>query len=323
MKALVASAYGEPEQLVIIEVPVPQPAPGHILVKIAAASINATDLRVVTGGFGDLFDVTFPYTLGNDFAGTVVQVGDDVAEYVEGDEVFGQAMPYSLRAVAATSRPSLSTGAMAEYAVFEADTPLLAHRPANVCPEQAAALAIAGMTAQALITLARIQPDETALVIGATGGVGTALVPLLAAAGARVVGTAGSHLDGEALKDLGVEQVIGFDESGYPSNVDVVFNLFLSADRIGGASAAIRPGGRLLSIIFPPPTSQELGREDVELHFVMDMDGKLGGMRRVAESAANGDLVALIGRRYTLDDAVQAAVEYARGNPLGKIVVTM
>ena len=321
MKALVATAYGEPEKLSIADLPVPRPGPGQILVKIAAASINPTDLRVVTGGFGDLFALDFPYTLGNDFAGTVVEAGAGVADYAPGDEVFGQAMPRSLRAVTDPARPSLSTGAMAEYAVFETDTPLLAHRPADVPAEQAAALGIAGLTVLALLAVARVEPGETALVIGATGGVGTALVPMLAAAGVKVVGTARNETNAAVLRELGADQVIGFDR--YPADVDVVFNLFLASDRLAEAGAAVRPGGRLLSIIYPPPTTLDLGREDVDLHFVMDAAGKFGGMSGVAESAAKGDLVALIGGRYPLDEGVRAVVDYARAGLMGKIVVTM
>jgi NADPH:quinone reductase len=323
VKAVVATAYGEPEKLSIADLPVPRPGPGQILVKIAAASINPTDLRVVTGGFGDLFELDFPYTLGNDFAGTVVEAGEGVAEYAPGDEVFGQAMPRSLRAVTDPARPSLSTGAMAEYAVFETDTPMLAHRPANVPAEQAAALGIAGLTVLALLEVARVQPGETALVIGATGGVGTTLVPLLAAAGVKVVGTARNEVNAAVLRELGAEQVIGFDQAEYPAGVDVVFNLFLASDSLAAAGAAVRPGGRLISIVYPPPTTRDVGREDVDLHFVMDVAGKLGGMRAVAGSAAKGDLVALIGGRYPLGEGVQAVVDYARASPMGKIVITM
>ncbi|MBV9381820.1 MAG: hypothetical protein JO242_14260, partial [Streptosporangiaceae bacterium] len=84
--------------------------------------------------------------------------------------------------MAGATRPSLSTGTLAEYAVFEAGTPLLSRRPSGLPAEQAAALATTGLTARALMTTARVQPGEAVLVIGATGGVGTALIP---AAGRR------------------------------------------------------------------------------------------------------------------------------------------
>ena len=134
--------------------------------------------------------LAFPHVPGNDFAGTVSEVGAGVAAYRIGDEIFGQAVPRALRAMAGATRPSLSTGSLAEYAVFEADTPFLAHRPAGLGVEQAGALPTVGLTARALMATADVKPGETVLVVGATGGVGTAVLPLLAAAGARVIATA-------------------------------------------------------------------------------------------------------------------------------------
>lgn len=322
MKALVATAYGTPDQLSIAELPIPRAGVGQIQVRIEAASLNATDIRVITGQFADTLELEFPYVLGNDFAGTVTEVGYGVSGYAVGDAVFGQAMPRQLAAVASPTRPSLSTGSLAEYAVFEADTPLIAHRPVSVSAEDAAALAIAGSAARAVVKTAEIQAGQTVLVIGASGGVGTAVVPLLAAAQAHVVATAGSVEDGEALRRLGADEIVGFDTSEYPKDVDVVLNLVLPGDQLEPAAATLRPNGRLVTIVFPPPAAEQLGRDDVKLDFVMDMEGLLGGMQDAADAAASGLLVATIGGRYSLENAVDAAVAFTT-NTLGKIVVTM
>ncbi|WP_236789584.1 NADP-dependent oxidoreductase [Amycolatopsis sp. GM8] len=321
MKALVATAYGPPEQLSIAELAVPRPGPGQIQVKIAASAINPTDVRVVAGDYRALTELEFPYVPGNEFAGTVTETGPGVTGYQAGDEVFGQAMPRQLSFVAGTNRPSLSTGALAEYAVFEADTPHLAHRPANVPVEQAAALPIAGTAAYKAAAVAGIRPGETVLVIGATGGVGTALLPLLAVTQAKIIATAATAADGEILRGLGADEIVGYDD--YPSDVDVVLNLVLHHDRLPVAARALRPGGRLVTIIFPEPTQDQLGRDDVELHYLLDAEGKLGGMREIAEAAASGRLKVRITGSYRLDDAVQAAVDYMREHTVGKIVVTM
>ncbi|MCP2164597.1 NADP-dependent oxidoreductase [Goodfellowiella coeruleoviolacea] len=321
MKALVATAYGEPEQLSIADLDLPRPGPGQIQVKIAASAINPTDIRVVAGDYREAVELEFPYVPGNEFAGTVTEVGAGVTAYRVGDEVFGQALPRQLRLLPAR-RPSASTGALAEYAVFEADTPLLAHRPATVPVEQAAALPIAGMTALGVMTLAAIRPGETALVIGASGGVGTALLPLLAAAGARIVAT-GAATDHAVLRELGADEVIGYDAANYPSGVDAVFDLALPHDRLSAAAAALRPGGRLVTIIYPEPPKELLGRDDVDLHYFLDADGELGGMREVAEAAERGALSVRIARRFRFEDAVRATVAYAREHNLGKVVVTM
>jgi NADPH:quinone reductase-like Zn-dependent oxidoreductase len=178
------------------------------------------------------------------------------------------------------------------------------------------------LTARALLATANLQPGETVLVVGATGGVGTAVIPLLAAAKARVIATATAD-DAGILRGLGAEEIIGYPETEYPDGVDVALNLTLPSDRLTGVARAIRPGGRLLTITYPVPRQEWLGREDVSLHFVLDMDGELGGMREVGELAARGELAATIGRRYTLDEGVQACVDFARRHTTGKLVVTM
>lgn len=322
MKAVVVNGYGPPEEFTVADVPVPSPGPGQMLVRIAAAAINPTDVALAGGVFREQVPLEFPYVPGNDFAGAVAEVGAGVTAYKPGDEVFGVAVPRALRAMASAARPSLSTGSMAEYAVFEADTPLIAHRPPAVSPEHAAALANAGLTALALLGVARLKPDETVLVVGATGGVGTAVLPLIAQAGARVIATA-TDADADVLRGLGAHEIIGYDQAGYPAGVDVAFNLTLPSDRLSGLARALRPGGRLFTIIYPPPQPESIGRDDVETRFVLDANATYGGMREVGELAADGRLPATIGGRYTLDQGVQAYVDYVREHTTGKIVVTM
>jgi NADPH:quinone reductase-like Zn-dependent oxidoreductase len=322
VKAVVATDYGPPEQYVVTDRPVPRPGPGQIQVRIAAASINPADVVLTSGEFRQFTPVEFPHIPGNDFAGTVTEVGVGVTAYRTGDEIFGLSLPYALRAMAGATRPSLSTGTLAEYTVFEADTPFLAHRPPGLPAEEAAALATTGLTARALMTTAKVQPGETVLVIGATGGVGTALIPLLAAAKAEVIATA-TAADADLLRGLGASAIIGYAEAGYPAGVDAAFNLTLPSDQLTGLARAIRPGGRLLTITYPVPEQEWIGRDDVALHFVLDMDGALGGMREVGELTARGDLRATIGRRYTLAEGPRACADFVRLHTTGKLVVTM
>jgi NADPH:quinone reductase-like Zn-dependent oxidoreductase len=162
--------------------------------------------RLPSGEYRDGTPLTFPHVPGNDFAGTVSELGAGVTAYQVDDE---------MRAMAGATRPSLSTGSPAEYAVFEADTPFLAYRPAGLHVEQAAALPTTGLTARALMATAMVQPGETVPVVGATGGVGTAVVPLLAAAKARVIATA-TTADADVLHGLGPEKTIGYAQAEHP-----------------------------------------------------------------------------------------------------------
>ncbi|WP_408612736.1 NADP-dependent oxidoreductase [Glycomyces luteolus] len=319
MKAVVTNDYGPPETYTVTEIPAPRPGPGQIQVRIAAASINPADVQVPSGEFREQFPLEFPHVPGNDFAGTVSELGPGVTGYEVGDEVFGQAVPRALRAMAGAERPSLTTGALAEYAVFEADTPFIAMRPQSLSVEDAAALPTVGLTVRAMLASAEVEPGASVLVVGASGGVGTALLPVLAAF-AKVTATARPEC-AERVRELGAAQVIGYDSAEYPSDVDAVFNLTLPGDRLTEAAAALRPGGQLVTITFPVTQPEWLGRDDVDLRFVLDMDGRLGGMREVAEAAERGELAARIGRRYMLDEGAQAVRDFARRHTFGKLVV--
>lgn len=310
MKAVVVRDYGEPESFTIAEVPVPEPGPGQIQVRIAAASINPGDVVLPSGAYRATTVLPFPHVPGNDFAGTVSAVGAGVVAYQEGDEIFGHAVPRALAVMGATS---LGTGTLAEYAVFEAGTPFLAHRPPGLSVEDAAALPTVGLTANALIATARPEPGESVLVIGATGGVGTTLLPLLRAS--RVIAT-GPPADQDLLRELGATEVIGYDDD-YPAGVDLVLNLAVPSDRLRRAGQALRPGGRLFTITFPPPAPEFLDRDDVRFELVLDMEGKLGGMREVA------GLTPTITGRYRLDEAVRALSDFTRRHTVGKLVVTV
>jgi NADPH:quinone reductase-like Zn-dependent oxidoreductase len=322
MMAVTVTGYGPPEQYTVTDLPVPQPGPGQIQVRIAAASINPADVRLPGGEFREVVALDFPHVPGNDFAGTVSEIGSGVTEFRVGDEIFGQSMPRVLRAMAGGKHPSLSTGTLAEYAVFEADTPLIAHRPAALSAADAAALATTGLTARALIATARPRPGDTVLVVGATGGVGTAVIPLLAAAGARVIATATAE-DAGLLRGLGAAETIGYAEADHPRAVDTALNLTLPGDGLTDLARVVRPGGRLITITYPVPQQDWIGRDDVELRFVLDLDGTFGGMREVGELAAAGRLPAAISRRYPLDQGPRACVDFVRTHTTGKLVVTM
>ncbi|BCJ33827.1 oxidoreductase [Actinocatenispora thailandica] len=322
MKAVVAHDYGPPEANAIAEIPVPRPGPGQIQVRIAASSINPADVRVSSDESRHDLPLDFPHVPGNDFAGTVSEVGPGVTRFRVGEPVFGQAVPRALKAMTGATRPSLTTGALAEYAVFEADTPLITRRPNDLDVETAAALPTVGLTARALMATARVRPRESVLVVGATGGVGTTVVPLLAAAAAQLTATA-TPADAELVRGLGAASVIGYGAAGYPSGVDVAVNLVLPGDKLTDLASAVRPGGRLITITFPVTRPEWLGREDIDLHFVLDLDGRFGGMREVAEDAVRGALATTIGRRYRFDEAPQAIVDFARRHTTGKLVVRM
>jgi NADPH:quinone reductase-like Zn-dependent oxidoreductase len=109
MKSLIVNAYGSPKSLTVDNIVTPTAGTGQLQVRVRAASVNPADLRLMTGQLSGFLTLPFPYTPGNDFAGTITAVGEGVTAYQVGDEVFGYASPRAM----AGSRPSVGTGSMA------------------------------------------------------------------------------------------------------------------------------------------------------------------------------------------------------------------
>jgi len=137
------------------------------------------------------------------------------------------------------------------------------------------------------------------------------------------VSEVGAGVTADLLRGLGAQETIGYAETEYPSGVDAAVNLTLPSDHLTGLARAIRGGGRLLTITYPVPEQEWIGRDDVLLRFVLDMDGTFGGIREVADLAIRGELPATIGRRYTLGQGPQACVDFTRRHTTGKLVVTI
>ncbi|MFI0418859.1 NADP-dependent oxidoreductase [Spongiactinospora sp. 9N601] len=324
MQALTAREYGGVEVLELREVPIPRPGPGQIQVRIAAAALNPADLRLASGVFGQAAPLTFPHVLGNDFAGTVTAVGAGGGPYAVGDEVFGMGLPMAARGLAGplSSPPPLATGTMAEYAVFDAGAPAHALRPAGLSAERAASLPTAALTALPLLRAASLAEGTKALVIGAAGGVGSAVVPLLAARGVHVVATALPE-DEEYVRGLGAAEVIDYRAADtaaetrrrHPGGVDALVNLVLPGTSLPAMAGLVRPGGRVLNIAFPSPGPGS-GIETVY------MTARPGELEEVAALTVKGVLPDGVTRRYPRDQAVHAYTDLEHGHVTGKLVIT-
>ncbi|WP_433254462.1 NADP-dependent oxidoreductase [Streptosporangium sp. CA-135522] len=324
MKALVAAGYGGVEVLELLDVPVPQPGPGQIQVRITAAALNPVDLRLVSGMFKEWTPLVFPHVLGGDFAGTVTGVGTGVGRFALGDEIFGFGLPRTARAMAEPlfSPPSLTTGTMAEYAVFDADTPGLAVRSAEIPAEHAASLPTAALTALPLMRAGDFPAGAKALVIGAAGGVGGAVVPLLAARDIHVIATARPQ-DEQYVRGLGAAEVIDYSSTDtavetrrrHPGGLDALVNLALPGTSLPAMARLVRPGGSLLNIAFPSPGA------DTGIVTVY-MAARPGDLDEVAALAAKGVLPDTVTRRYPLEQAAQAYADLVNEHVVGKLIVT-
>ncbi len=183
MRAAQFSRYGGPEVLDIVELPDPHPAPGQVRIRVHAAGISATDPKLRQGELN--FGAELPQTTGRDVAGVVDEIGEGVTDVAVGDRVFGAS----------------DDGAGA------AELALLTHRapiPTSLGFVDAAGLPVALETATRALDQLKVAAGSTLLVNGAAGGIGSTVVQLAVARGARVIGTA-STPNHNYLRLLGAE----------------------------------------------------------------------------------------------------------------------
>ncbi len=237
MKAIYIKRYGNIDTVQIDEQTVPSLLADDVLVKIHAASINPIDLRLLEGEFKILLPLKFPFILGNDFAGTVVEVGSQVIKFKVGDEVYAK---------------TDQTGAFAEYAVIK-DTSL-ALKPQNISMQQAASLPLVSLTAwQALVEVAKLQAGQKVLIHAGSGGVGSIAIQIAKYLGATVATTTSSK-NKDWVKALGADIVIDYKATDFEKELkdyDLVF------DTQGGkvlekSLSVLKRGGRIISISGPP-----------------------------------------------------------------------
>src|SRR6218665_3299562 len=212
MQSLIQHRFGAPDVLVLEERPRPVRNFGDVLVRVHAASINPIDLFTRAGVMPILGPA--PIVPGGDISGVVEEVELGTTSFKVGDEVFG--MPLFPRAA----------NAYAEYVVAPAGQ--LWHKPARLNHAQAAALAMAGLTAlQALHDIARLQASQRVLIHGAGGGVGHLAVQVAKALGAHVIATASASKQAFVRK-LGADEVVDYTAVDFVtqvSHVDVVLDL--------------------------------------------------------------------------------------------------
>lgn len=190
MRAIVIHQFGDPKLLKVEEVPTPEPRGDEVLVAVKAASINPSDVKNVAG---TMHGTTLPRIPGRDFAGTVVKGAADLI----GSEVWGTGGDIS----------RTRDGTHAEFLLLPrtAVTP----KPATISVEAAGIAGLSFVTAwEAMVTVAGVSSGETVVIMGATGGTGSAAVQIARARGARVVGVVRSDDDFLAVRENGADEVL-------------------------------------------------------------------------------------------------------------------
>ena len=321
MKAVVMESYGTPDVLELRDVARPTPKAGEVLVRVHAASVNDWDWGLLQGApfvirmFNGLFTPKVQI-IGGDIAGRVEAVGRDVKSFQAGDEVYGDLCMSGF-------------GAFAEYAC--APEASLAHKPARMTFEQAAAIPQAGMLAvQGLIDVGRIQSGQKLLLNGAGGGVGTFALQIakLYDVEVTVVDKPGKL---DVLRAMGADHVIDFLKEdftkggkGYDLILDVKTNRspFAYARALNPNGTYVTVGGstpRLLQALVLGPLMSRLYNKHVRI-VTLKPNKDLAYMNELFEA---GKLAPVIDGPYKLADVPEAFRLFGTGDHQGKIIITM
>lgn len=308
MKAAQITEYGDASVVHITEVAQPQAAAGQVLVEVYAASLNPFDSTIRSGYMKDSTPLQFPVTLGGDFAGTVVAVGDDSTAFAVGDQVYGQAI-----VVAGNS------GAFAEYAATKAAQ--VAVMPKGFSFAEAAALPLVGSSAiQALNHHIGLQSGQKIFIHGGAGGIGSLAIQIAKHIGAYVATTAtGDNI--EFVKQLGADEVIDYKTEDFAQalhDFDAVYDT-VGHDDFAKSLTILKPGGIAVSMIAQPDEAkaQELGVKAM-MQFTKVTTQVLDELRELVES---GVVAPQINQTFPLDQIQQAFIARETGNGRGKIVL--
>ena len=321
MRAALCRTYGGPEVIELAEIPSPSLGPGQVRVRINVGAVNFPDVLVVANTYQ--VSVPTPFILGSEYAGTVVELGEDAVGLELDDRVFG----------------STIVGAFAEEIVVSPS--VLMRIPDGVDDRTAAAFGVAYRTAyHVLRSVAALQPGDELVVLGAGGGVGTAAVQLGVLLGATVTAVASTPEKLEAARALGATRLIDHRagdlrqalREALPDGADVV------VDPVGGdlAEPALRSlhfGGRFVTVGYAAGAIPRIPLNLVLLKGCAVLGFQFGDFarHRPQEMARNdrelmdllvaGKAVPLIGATFDLADSGDALRWVAEGKAVGKVVV--
>jgi NADPH2:quinone reductase len=310
--AVVATAFGGPENLALVDVDVAPPGPGEVAVSVLACGVNPADVKSYNGAFGT-DPSKLPMRLGFEAAGVVTAVGPDAdgpdGPIAIGDEVIAFRI----------------SGAYAGDVVVPASA--VVRKPASLDWPQAAGLMLTGATAVHLLTATSVGEGDTVLVHGASGGVGLMVVQLAGLRGARVIATASEHRHG-LLEQLGAEPVVYGDgladrvRALAPDGVDVALDLVGNDEALAVSLELVRDRDRIATIAnfaHGPAAGIKLlgggpGADPGE-------QVRMKARTELAQLAGSGALTVHLGATFPLDEVAEAHRLVTSGKANGKVVL--
>ena len=311
-RAVVATAFGGPEVLAVIETPIRPPGPGEVLISVRAAGTNPIDYKVYSGAMGQ-DPARLPMRLGSEAAGVVAEVGDGTegpgGRVTVGDEVIAYRI----------------AGAYAADVTVPAAS--VVPKPSTLSFEEASGLMLTGVTAAHALAVTRVGAGDTVLIHGASGGVGLMAIQLAADAGARVIGTAGES--GRPLvRGFGAEPVAygaGLEErvrALAPGGVDAAVDCAGGDEALDTSLALVADRGRIVTIVASRPAF------DSGIKVIGGAPGADPGTEirtaarlELARLASDGKLQVVVAAAFPLAEAAAAHRALATGHAHGKIVL--
>ncbi len=324
MKAIVYKKYGPPDVLHLEEVNKPTPKDNEVLIKVHATSVTAGDCNArgfvfVPPGFGTLARLSFGLRkpkqpiLGVELSGEIVEVGKDVSLFKQGDQVFGLSLKY---------------GAYAEYICMPEDASLVV-KPRNLTFAEAASIPFGATTALYFLRdLAKLQPGQKVLIIGASGCTGVYAVQLAMYYGAEITGVCSTR-NLELVRSLGADHVIDYTHEDFTHNgqtYDVILNMVPGKFSFAHYKSSLKPNGLYLA-----------GAGGLEAIAHMAWTSLTGGKKVIAGVAPNraqdlvflkglleaGKLKPVIDQRYPLEQIAEAHRYADTGHKRGSVVITV
>jgi NADPH:quinone reductase-like Zn-dependent oxidoreductase len=313
MKAIAIRGYGSADVLQYEDLPTPKIKSDQLLVKVHAASVNPVDWKIRQGMLQLITGYAFPKILGFDLSGEVVEVGSAVTLFKPGDLI------YACLSVA-------FGGAYAEYAAVPEK--VAAMKPANMTFEEAASLPVAaGTSLQALRDLGNIQPLQSVLVNGASGGVGIFAVQLAKIFGAEVTAVCSSK-NFDLVKSLGADRLIDYKQQNFTQDAaryDIIFDA-VAKESFSSCKEVLKPNGIYITTLPSPDTFVQgaltaliPGKKAKFILFNCNTED-LTYLKDLIEA---GKMRTVIDRTFPLNELAAAHTYSESGRTVGKIAIAI
>ena len=304
MKAVVAHEYGGPEVLKFENVPRPEPKENEALVRVIASGVNPADPLTLSGKYAREFGTHLPLIPGYDIAGIVEKTGVKVTKLKAGDAIYGY--------------PTFG-GGWAEYVIVIEEE--IAAKPASLNFTEAAAVPMGALTAwQALVDTAQVQPGQTILIHGGSGGVGSFAVQIAKARGARVIATA-STANQDLLKQLGADVAIDYTKTRFEEiakDVDAVLDP-VGKETLARSYDVVKKGGIVMSLV-ARPDPVELEKRGIR-GAAISVHPDAEDLAEIAHLIDAGKIKPVVTQVLPLSEAIEAQQQAATHHTRGKLVL--